>query len=550
MALIPGTLIKETTLGVVSSQLDKTSIFKLASDRKPTDFGLVDLWANKNVKDIPMYAGFVINNDITYVDGAYYFSLPTASDTSTKIIENPNKQIQIGKGGEEFSLILSNGALGGHGSIVTFDKLSNSPELEVTGVKEMGDKWAYRFKIVQGSGWTEDKFIPSEFLTTGSKMFKMASARSSEFGQNWDSFQFKGASERKYLKELATAELQIHYNLTREAVRYSNGMSLSDIGTKTLAQMKESVTEYLFMDSPIDPQIKYMDEYRAAGGNGNVKASALVYSLDDICFKMLAHEDSNYIMFGKGGVVGGGDGLDKGRLPIGIYHQLDKNGYKDIFDLNTFSLDTLLNAYRKFTSGKMPLVQQGVEPIVRVRTGKGGLQLVSPLIERYAVNSLGGYQQQAQPLGIIEGTARTGLGAVKPFYTRLVIPGQVEFRFEYEPSFDPTFANDLLNPYIHTGYRLSSYSFIIDDYVMSKDNIKILRDIRDERETTWHHVAGTEAHPFFKKSMNGYSGHDSSGNATGFSMFFTKRVSTPWVKDASKLLKLVPKNPKLSNFTL
>ena len=36
------------------------------------------------------------------------------------------------------------------------------------------------------------------------------------------------------------------------------------------------------------------------------------------------------------------------------------------------------------------------------------------------------------------------------------------------------FTNDKLNPIIHTGYRLSSYTFLIDDYVMSKDNIKDL----------------------------------------------------------------------------
>ena len=550
MALIPGTLIKETTLGEVSSHMDKTSIFKLALERKPTDMGMIDLWANKNVKDVPTYAGFILNGDIMYVDGAYTFKLPTAVDTSTKIIDNPNKGVQVGRGGEEFSLILSNGSLGGHGSIVTFDKLSNSPELEVTGVKEMGDKWAYRFKIVRGSGFTEDKFVPTEFLTAGSKLFKIASARSSEFGQNFDSFSFKGASEKMYMKELATAELQIHYNLTREAVRYSNGSQLNDIGAKTFAEMKNSVTEYLFMDSPIDPQIKYMSDYKASGGGAQVKGSTIIYTLDDICLKILAKEDNEYMMFGKGGIVGDGDGLDKGRLPIGIYHQLDKSGYKDIYDLNSFSLDTLLNAYRKFTAGKMPVVEQGMEPVVRIRTGKGGLQLVSPLIERFAITSLGGYQQQAAPLGIIEGTARQGLGAVKPFYNRLTIPAQVEFRFEYEPSFDPIQSNELLNPYVHTGFRLSSYSFIIDDYVMSKDNIKILRDIRDEKETTWHCVPGTETHPFFKQSMNGHMGHLSSGNATGFSMYFTKRVSTPWVKDPTRLLKLVPKNPKLLNFSL
>jgi len=550
MALIPGVLLKETSLKDVSSHIDKSSIFRLSAERKPTDMGLIDLWANKNVKDVPMYAGMILNNDIMYVDGGFTFTLPTASDTSTKIIENPNKNSQIGKGGEEFTLMLSNGYLGGYGSIVCFDKLSNSPELEVTGVKEQGNKWIYRFKIVQGSGWTEDSFVPSEFLTSESKMFKIASSRSSEFGQNWDSFMFKGGTDKKYLKELATAELQVHYNLTREAVRYSTGTQLSEIGSRTLDEMRTSVTEYLFMDSPIDPQIRYEKDYRAGGGTAKTKANVLVYTLDDICFKILAREDSEYMMFGKGGVVGWGDGLDQGRLPIGIYHQLDKNGYKDIFELNNFGIETLLNAYRKFTSGKMPNIEQGNEPVVRVRTGKGGLELVSPLIERYAQSSIGNYQQQAQPLGIIEGTARTGLGVVKPHYTRLVIPGQVEFRFEYEPSFDPIFANDILNPIVYTGYRLSSYSFIIDDYVMSKDNIKILRDVRDERETTWHHVAGTESHPFFKKSMNGYSGHNASGNATGFSMFFTKRVSTPFVKDATRLLKLVPKNPKLSNFSL
>lgn len=550
MALIPGTLIRERSLKDVSSHLDKASIFKLMEKRKPTDMGLVELYASKHVSDTPMYSSMILNKDIIYVDGGYTFKLPTASDTSTKIIENPNKGHEVGKGGDEFTLILNNGYLGNHGAIVTFDKLSNSPELEVTGVKEMGDKWVYRFRMAQGSIVSDHSFVPSELLTPGNKLFKMASVRASEFGQNWDGFQFKGATEKEYYKELGTAELQISYNMTRQAVRLSNNATLSDLGSRTIEQMRNSITEYVFMDNPIDPQIKYYDDYVKSGGAAKAKGSGLIYTMDDLCVKFLAQEENTYLMYGKGGVFGRGDNFDKAVFSIGIYHQLDKSGYKDEFDLNTFGLHTLISAYRRYSSGKMPHVTQGNEPIVRFRTGKGGLELVSPFIEKYAISSLSVYQQQAEPLGIITGEAKTGLRAIKPTFTSCVIPGVIDMRFEYEPSFDPFVANDVLNPYVKNGFRLSSYTFLVDDYVMNEGNIKILKDVRDERDVTFHHVAGTESHPMFKTTMGGMSGFNSAGNATGFSMFFTKRAPTPWVVDPTKLLKIVAKNPNKSNFSL
>lgn len=547
MALIPGILFEEKSLKDIGSHFDKPTLASLSAKRQPTDMGLIDLWASKHVKDIPLYAGMILEGDVMYTEESYTFSLPTATDTSTKIIENPNKGNKVGEGGNEFVLITNNAYIGGFGSIVTFDKMGNAPELEVTNVRDMGDKFAYTLKIAQGSTVAKHDYLPSEFLSPGSKIFKLAGIRASEFGQNWDSFSFKGGTEKKYIKQLATAELQIHYDMTREAVRFSNKMELSQLAARSFAEMKDSVTQYNFMDSPIDPQIKYMSEY---SGPAQVQGSALIYTLDDLCLKILAKEKSEYGMWGKGAVVGIGDGLDQGRLPIGIYHQLDKSGYKDVFDLPSFGIHTLQNAYRRFTSGKQPVVEQGNEPIVRMRTGKGGLELVSPLIERFAISSLGGYQQQAATLNIITGDAKTGLGVNKPFYNQLRLPGVALFVFEYEPAFDPIIANDTFNPLMYTGYRLSSYTFLMDDYVMSRNNIKILRSKYGGGDVSWHVNPGTETHPFLKMNYMGHSGHLAASNKTGFSSYWTTRVDTPWVIDPTKLLKLVPKNPKLTNFTL
>ncbi len=550
MPLIPGTLLRERSLKDVGSHLDKASIFKLMEKRKPTDFGLVELHASKHVSDVPMYAGMILNQDFIYVDGGYTFRLPHASDTSTKIIENPNKGNEVGKGGDEFTLILSNANLGYHGAIITFDKLSNCPELEVTGVTDMGGKVLYKLRMSQGSTVSDHAFVPSELLQPGSKLFKIGSVKSSEFGQNWDGFQFKGSSEKEYYKELGTAEIQISYNMTRQAVRLSNNATLSDLGKRTIDQLKDSVTEYMFMDSPIDPQIKYHSDYTKSGGSAKMQGSGLIYTMDDLCIKYLAQEENTYLMYGKGGIFGRGDNFDKAIFSIGIYHQLDKSGYKDEYDLNTFGIHTLVSLYRKYSANKQPHVTQGNEPIVRFRTGKGGLEMVSPFIEKYAISSLGSFQQQAASLGIITGDAKAGLRAVKPTFTSCVVPGIIDMRFEYEPSFDPFVANDILNPFVKNGFRLSSYTFLGDDYVTSAGNIKILKDVRDERDVTFSHVAGTESHPMFKMSMGGMTGFNSSGNATGFSMFFSKRVPTPWVVDPTNMMKLAAKNPKRSNFSL
>ena len=109
--------------------------------------------------------------------------------------------------------------------------------------------------------------------------------------------------------------------------------------------------------------------------------------------------------------------------------------------------------------------------------------------------------------------------------------------FVYNPALDPVHDNDIDNPIID-GYRLSSYSFIIFDITdQGSDNIKLMRRKYDH-ELRWRYENGKMDY------MGRRSGFQSSGGNYGFKCLFEQRKKSIWVKDASKVLKIVMVNPR------
>jgi hypothetical protein len=540
--VIPGIFLKESRLELVS-HLDLPHLSAISSPTQPTDFGLIDLWAFKRKNEVPLLAMNLDGASIQYIPGdTYTFELATASDMSTYIVEDISGSATPGIDGEEFQIKVNNNKLGGYGSRLKFD-LTSPIELEVTTkqIKPQGEHYIYWVKMVPS--FNGEKYVPKHYLTNGSKLYKLAATRSAEFGQNYDSWAVGGSSRKKFINFVSTGEFQSSYHITRQAAKFSNGKHFDKAWVDST---KNKVMQYVQLNGVADNGIRFFDDFvklnPLEAKNASIGLSYIASLYDDITIGILAQMCSNYLMWGSGG-TSGNDGMDSQLLAPGLWFQLDYSGYKRFFTIENFSKGVLIDAVRDYYIGKQDILI-GQEPKLTIRTGRGGFELISTIFsaELNSVNMV----MNAKDYGVVTGTVQN-LTINQPLVQTFRINFIAEFNVVYDPSLDFTEANDLINPYVGGGYRLSSYSMIIHDYneFGGSDNIKVLRpsDI-GAGQVKMYVQNGTEAHPMTMMNKNGMQMHQSANHTTGYGAYFSTVPDTVWVKDPTRLLKLVPRNPK------
>ena len=121
-------------------------------------------------------------------------------------------------------------------------------------------------------------------------------------------------------------------------------------------------------------------------------------------------------------------------------------------------------------------------------------------------------------------------------FTRYVIPFLANVKFVINPAFDNVHTNDIENPVID-GHPLSSYSFIIFDITdNTNDNIYMLK-LKWDNQLKWWYQNGTMDY------MGRTQGFQSSGQFNGYRVYMTQCMPAIWVKDPTKVLKIVMRNP-------
>ena len=105
------------------------------------------------------------------------------------------------------------------------------------------------------------------------------------------------------------------------------------------------------------------------------------------------------------------------------------------------------------------------------------------------------------------------------------------------PAFDNEETNEIENPRID-GFPLSSYSFIIFDVTNNDndDNIKLLK-YGPDHELKWGYQNGNASYTGQTQAFQ------SNGNFSGYRVFMSQVYPAIWVKDPTKVLKIVMKNP-------
>ncbi|NDB57843.1 hypothetical protein EB001_05300 [bacterium] len=495
------------------------------------DLGPVDIWAMAQKVEMPLYqfSSFGGKNiiNVDNARGEYKWQVPVAQDLPYIVTDIDSTNTTKGIDGTTFQIKL-NKRVFGHGDIVTYDKY-NGLEMYITAddIIPTGDGFIYTVQLVNNSNGVS---LNNQYLASGTKMFRKGSARG-EYGERFSDIGQYGAGFREFYNYVGGAEAHVHYSISTRADLMLKG-GLNADGTIPVTEIWRN------FDKTMDPSITSLESMVATMGkdavkrafdNGNLTRTFLT-TMEAAHLTKVANDIETYLMWGQGGKIKQ-DGPDDIRLSVGLWKQLD-NSFKRVYNKSSFNLDLFKSEIYNFYLGKVEF--QGPDPKRQliVQTGMGGMKLVNEAIKKEAIQS--GMLINAQEIGAI-----TGKGMDLNFgfaYTSYVIPFLANVKFVLNPAFDNLHTNDIENPLID-GFPLSSYNYIIFDITDNvNDNIYMLK-LSWDNQLKWFYQNGTMDY------MGRTQGFQSSGQFNGYRVYMSQTMPAIWVKDPTKVLKIVMRNP-------
>ena len=525
-----GIFLRDTTYKT-SSHVDSYHLANMLGSSEPTDMGPVDLWAQAQKVEMPLYqmASFGGKNTITVDNarGEYKWQVPVAQDLPYVIEDIEAGNAKKGVDGTTFKIKLNKRAFG-HGDIITYDKY-NGAELYVTAedILPAGDGFIYTVQLVNNDNL---KFLANAYLASGTKFFRKGSARG-EYGERFSDMGDMTTGYREFYNYVGGAEAHVHYSISSRADMMMKGGMRAD-GTVPVTEIWRN------MDNSMDPSISSLEDMVSKMGKDAVKRSmengslsrTFVTSLEAAHLSKIAKDIETYLMWGHGGRVRQ-DGPDDVRLSVGLWKQLD-NSFKRVYNKSGFSLDMFKAELMNFYQGRVELAGPDPQRQIIVQTGMGGMKLVNEAIKAEA--GAAGMVFNATDVGAVSGTSMDlNFGFA---YTSYVIPFLANVKFVLNAAFDNLHTNDIENPLVD-GHPLSSYSFVVFDVTENgNDNIYLLK-LNWDNQLKWFYQNGTMDY------MGRSQGFQSSGNFNGYRVFMTQTMPAIWVKDATKVLKIVMRNP-------
>ena len=517
-----------------SSHIDSYHLMNMLKDAEPTDMGPVDLWALTQKVEMPLYqmSSFGGKNIITVdnVRGEWKWQTPMTQDLPYIVEDIEPLNARKGIEGTNFKIKLNKREFG-HGDIITYDKY-NGVELIISAEEDIlpiGDGFIYTVSVVNNDSY---KFLDNVFLKPGTKFFRKGSARG-EYGERFSDIQVKSGF-REFYNYVGGAEAHVHYSISSRADMMIKGGMNAD-GTVPVTEIWRN------FDKSMDPSVANIEDMVSKMGKDYVKKAiangtlsrTFLTSLEAAHLTKISTDIETYLMWGHGGRVRQ-DGPDDIRLSVGLWKQLD-NSFKRVYNKSSFSLELFRAELYNFYAGRVEFTGPDPKRKIVVQTGMGGMRMVNEAIKAEAAS------QNFQ----INAGEKMGIGAIKGqgmnlgygyAYTSYVIPFLANVEFVINPAFDNVHTNDIENPIID-GYPLSSYSFIIFDVTdNTQDNIFLLK-LKWDSELKWWYQNGTMDY------MGRTKGFQSSGQFNGYRVYMTQTMPAIWVKDPTKVLKIVMRNP-------
>jgi hypothetical protein len=517
-----------------SSHVDSYHLVNMLKNAEPMDLGPVDIWAMAQKVEMPLYqlSSFGGKN-IIMVDnarGEYKWQTPVSQELPYIIEDIEPENINKGIDGTTFKIKINRREFG-HGDIITYDKY-NGCEMYITvdDILPIGDGFIYTVQLVNNDNY---KFLDNKYLSNGTKIFRKGSARG-EYGERFSDVMTR-AGFREFYNFVGGAEAHVHYSVSSRADLMVKG-GLNADGTVPVTEIWRN------FDKQMDPSITKIEDMVSVMGKDYVKKAVangsltrtFLTTMESAHLTKVATDIETYLMWGHGGKVKQ-DGPDDMRLSVGLWKQLD-NSFKRVYNKTNFTLELFRGELYNFYAGRIEF--QGPDPKRQliVQTGMGGMRMVNEAIKREAVNS-GLVLQGAQNAGIGAVTGTNAMDLNFGFsFTSYVIPFLANVKFVLNPAFDNLHTNDIENPIID-GNPLSSYSFVIFDITdTGNDNIFMLK-LSWDNQLKWWYQNGTMDY------MGRTQGFQSSGQFNGYRVFMTQTMPAIWVKDPTKVLKIVMRNP-------
>jgi hypothetical protein len=525
-----GIFLRDTSYKA-TSHVDSYHLVNMLKSSEPMDMGPVDLWAMTQKVEMPLYqfSSFGGKNiiDVNNHRGEYKWQVPVAQELPYIVEDIDSTNTSKGIDGTSFKIKLNKRTFG-HGDIITYDKY-NGVEMYITAddIIPTGDAFIYTVQLVNNDN---AKYLENKYLASGTKIFRKGSARG-EYGERFSDIGEYNAGFREFYNYVGGAEAHVHYSISSRADMMLKGGMNAD-GTVPVTEIWRA------FDKNIDPSISSLegmvqtmgkDAVKRAFENGDLSRSFLT-KMEAAHLSKVASDIETYLMWGQGGRVKQ-DGPDDARLSVGLWKQLD-NSFKRIYNKSSFNLDLFKSELYNFYAGKVDFKGPDPKRELVVQTGIGGMKLVNDAIKREAIQS--GLVIQASDIGAISGKGMDlNFGYA---YTSYVIPFLANVKFILNPAFDNLHTNDIENPIID-GHPLSSYNFIIFDVTDNvNDNIYMLK-LSWDNQLKWFYQNGTMDY------MGRSQGFQSSGQFNGYRVFMSQTMPAVWVKDPTKVLKIVMRNP-------
>jgi len=528
-----GLFLRDTNYKV-SSHLDSYHLVNMLKSAEPMDLGPVDLWAMSQKVEMPLYqmSSFGGKNTIL-VDtprGEYKWQTPIVQDLPYITEDIESTSAVLGQDGTNFKIKL-NRRVFGHGDIITYDKYKGL-EMYITAddILPSADGFIYTVQLVNNNNSAS---LDHKYLKAGTKYFRKGSARG-EYGERFSDIGELSNGFREYYNYVGGAEAHVHYSVSSRAEMMIKG-GLNADGSVPVTEIWRT------FDKGLDPSISNIDQMLAVMGkeyikkaydNGSLTRSFLT-KMEAAHLTKIATDIETYLMWGQGGRIKQ-DGPDDMRLSTGLWSQLD-NSYKRIYNKSGFTLDLFRSEIFNFFNGKVEF--KGPDPLrnLIVQTGMAGMKMINQAIKKEAFGT--GLTVNLDQSGVngISGTNAMDLNFGFAF-TSYTIPFLANVKFVLNPAFDNVHTNDIENPIID-GFPLSSYNFIIFDITdNTNDNIFLLK-LKWDSELKWFYQNGTMDY------MGRSQGFQSSGNFNGYRVMMSQTMPAIWVKDPTKVLKIVMRNP-------
>jgi hypothetical protein len=520
----------------VSSHLDSYHLVNMLKSAEPMDLGPVDLWAMSQKVEMPLYqmSSFGGKNTIL-VDtprGEYKWQTPIVQDLPYITEDVESTATVLGQDGTSFKIKL-NRRVFGHGDIVTYDKYRGL-ELYITAeeILPSADGFIYTVQLVNNNN---NASLDHKYLKPGTKFFRKGSARG-EYGERFSDIGELSNGFREYYNFVGGAEAHVHYSVSSRAEMMLKG-GLNADGSVPVTEIWRS------FDQNMDPSIANIDQMLAVMGkeyikkaydNGSLTRSFLT-KMEAAHLTKIATDIETYLMWGQGGRIKQ-DGPDDIRLSVGLWAQLD-NSFKRIYNKSGFTLELFRSEIFNFFNGKVEFKGPDPQRQLIVQTGMAGMKLINEAIKKEAFGMGTSTILNMDKSGVNAVSGNNAMDLNFGFaFTSYTIPFLANVKFVINSAFDNVHTNDIENPIID-GFPLSSYNFIIFDITdNTNDNIFLLK-LKWDNELKWFYQNGTMDY------MGRSQGFQSSGNFNGYRVMMTQTMPSIWVKDPTKVLKIVMRNP-------